>query len=77
VVEHRAIVGWRLSQTLFQRRLGLATLDAAVGAGHGGCPAIDMAESDAVTLARDVTPDWIVPFLEVPESVTRAGGRRT
>jgi putative membrane protein len=63
VVEHRAVVGWRLTQTLFQRRVRLATLDVAVGAGHGGYPAIDMAESDAVAFARDITPEWVTPFL--------------
>lgn len=66
VVEHRAVVGWRLSQTLFQRRLGLATLDIAVGAGHGSHAAIDMAEPDAIAFARDITPDWVIPFLAPP-----------
>ncbi|MQY08191.1 PH domain-containing protein [Actinomadura macrotermitis] len=64
VIEHRAVVGWRIRQTLFQRRLRLATLVAAVGAGDGGYPAIDMAEPDAVAFAAGITPDWVVPFLE-------------
>ncbi|RAY10907.1 hypothetical protein DPM19_32730 [Actinomadura craniellae] len=63
VVERRAVVGWRLRQTLFQRRLGLATLVVAVGAGEGGYPAIDMAEQDAVAFAEEVTPAWVRPFL--------------
>ncbi|RSN60050.1 hypothetical protein DMH08_21605 [Actinomadura sp. WAC 06369] len=64
VVEHGAIVGWRFRRTLFQRRLGLATLDVAVGAGDGGYPAIDMSEEDAVAFAAEITPDWVRPFLE-------------
>ncbi|MBE1537799.1 PH domain-containing protein [Actinomadura algeriensis] len=64
VVEHGAIVGWRFRRTLFQRRLGLATLDVAVGAGEGGYPAIDMAETDAVAFAAEITPEWVRPFLE-------------
>ncbi|MEV5826275.1 PH domain-containing protein [Spirillospora sp. NPDC052242] len=64
VVEHGAIVGWRFRRTLFQRRLGLATLDVAVGAGDGGYPAIDMSEQDAVAFAAEITPDWVRPFLE-------------
>ncbi|MFV2179011.1 PH domain-containing protein [Actinomadura sp. LOL_011] len=64
VVEHGAIVGWRFRRTLFQRRLGLATLDVAVGAGEGGYPAIDMAEHDAVAFAAEITPEWVHPFLE-------------
>ncbi|MFC4912730.1 PH domain-containing protein [Actinomadura gamaensis] len=66
VVEHGAIVGWRIRRTLFQRRAGLATLHAAVGAGEGGCAAVDMSESDALALAGAITPDWITPFLAPP-----------
>ncbi len=66
VVEHTAIVGWRIRRTLFQRRLGLATLVAAAGAGEGGYSAIDMAEEDAVALAAAITPAWLTPFLEPP-----------
>lgn len=64
VVEHRAVVGWQLRQTLLQRRLGLATLVAAIGAGDGGCRAVDMAEPDAVAFAHGITPEWVTPFLE-------------
>ncbi|MCP2335805.1 PH domain-containing protein [Actinomadura rupiterrae] len=64
VVEHGAIVGWRVRRTLFQRRAGLATLHAAVGAGEGGCAAVDMSESDALALAASITPSWITPFLD-------------
>ncbi|GAA2585417.1 PH domain-containing protein [Actinomadura fulvescens] len=62
VVEHGAVVGWRIRQTLFQRRLGLATLIVAVGAGDGGYPAVDMAEEDAAAFAAEITPDWLDPF---------------
>ncbi|HEY8481222.1 MAG TPA: PH domain-containing protein [Spirillospora sp.] len=71
VVEHSAIVGWRIRRTLFQRRLGLATLVAAVGAGEGGYSAIDMAEEDAVALAATITPSWVAPFLEPPSDAGR------
>ncbi|WP_433462905.1 PH domain-containing protein [Spirillospora sp. CA-128828] len=81
VVEHSAIVGWRIRRTLFQRRLGLATLFAAVGAGDGGYSAADMSEEDAVALATAITPDWLTPFLDgppAPESAAiRDAGRRT
>lgn len=63
VVEHRAVVAWRLRQTLFQRRLGLATLTVGVGAGEGAYSAVDMGESEAIAFARDITPDWVTPFL--------------
>ncbi|MFI0448729.1 PH domain-containing protein [Actinomadura sp. 6N118] len=63
VVEHGAVVGWRIRQTLFQRRLGLATLIVAVGAGDGGYPAVDMAEEEVPALAAEITPAWLDPFL--------------
>lgn len=68
VVEHAAIVGWRLRRTLFQRRLGLATLFVAVGAGEGGYSAVDMSERDAVAFAAAITPEWVAPFLEAPRA---------
>ncbi|MGI8333109.1 PH domain-containing protein [Actinomadura scrupuli] len=64
IIEHRAVLGWELRQSLFQRRSGLVTLVAGVGAGRGGYPVIDLAEEDAVALARDITPQWVTPFLE-------------
>jgi uncharacterized membrane protein YdbT with pleckstrin-like domain len=64
VVDHDAVVGWRIRRSLFQRRLGLATLMVAVGAGEGGYPAVDMAERDAVAFAARITPAWVRPFLE-------------
>jgi putative membrane protein len=84
VVERRAVVGWRMRQTVFQRRLGLVTLIAAVGAGDGEVTAVDMAESDAAAFAQRITPGWVTPFVEPPavepsvaERPTRDGGSRT
>ncbi|MEV4259696.1 hypothetical protein AB0J52_41600, partial [Spirillospora sp. NPDC049652] len=56
----------RIRRTFFQRRAGLATLHAAVGAGEGGCAAVDVSETDAVALAWSITPDWITPFIAQP-----------
>lgn len=64
VVEHRAIVGWQIRQTFFQRRAGLATLVAAVGAGDGAYPIVDLADTDAAGLAAEITPGWLEPFVE-------------
>ncbi|MGW3343454.1 PH domain-containing protein [Nonomuraea rubra] len=64
VVERRAVVGWRLRQTWFQRQSGVLTLIAGVGAGKGGYSAIDVAEAQGVEFAAEVTPEWLAPFLE-------------
>ncbi|MEV0380878.1 PH domain-containing protein [Nonomuraea sp. NPDC050643] len=64
VVERRAVVGWRLRQTWFQRNAGVLTLIAGVGAGKGGYSAIDVSEAQAVDFPSEVTPEWLAPFLD-------------
>ncbi|NEK58920.1 PH domain-containing protein [Geodermatophilus sabuli] len=46
VLQRRAVVGWQVRQSLFQRRARLATVVACVGAGSGGYAAVDMAAGD-------------------------------
>ncbi|MFD1537981.1 PH domain-containing protein [Nonomuraea guangzhouensis] len=67
VVERRAVVGWHLRQTWFQRRAGVFTLTAGVGAGTGGYSAIDVSESQAIGFPAEVTPEWLAPFMEKGE----------
>ncbi|GAA3082070.1 PH domain-containing protein [Streptosporangium carneum] len=63
VVEQRAVVGWKLRQTWFQRQAGLLTVTAGVGAGSGGYAALDVGEAEGVAFAAEVTPAWITPFV--------------
>ncbi|MEV1246076.1 PH domain-containing protein [Nonomuraea sp. NPDC050022] len=63
MVERRAVVGWHLRQTWFQRRAGVYTLTAGVGAGKGGYSAIDVSQSQAIGFPAEVTPEWLAPFL--------------
>ncbi|WP_327590435.1 PH domain-containing protein [Nonomuraea sp. NBC_00507] len=63
VVERRAVVGWRLRQTWFQRRAGVLTLIAGVGAGKGGYEALDVSEAQGAGFPAEVTPEWLAPFL--------------
>ncbi|MFW3169774.1 PH domain-containing protein [Geodermatophilus sp. CPCC 206100] len=46
VLQRRAVVGWQVRQSVFQRRMGLATVVACVGAGSGGYAAVDMAADE-------------------------------
>ena len=46
VLQRRAVVGWQVRQSMLQRRAGLATVVACVGAGSGGYAAVDMAAGD-------------------------------
>ncbi len=76
VVEERAVVGWTLSQTWFQRRAGLLTVTAGVGAGTGGYAALDVGEAEGPAFAAEVTPAWLTPFL-IPDAAApdaAAGG---
>ncbi|MFI7440241.1 PH domain-containing protein [Nonomuraea indica] len=66
VVERRAVVGWRIRQTWFQRRAGVYTLIAGVGAGEGGYPAVDVSAEQARDFPAEVTPEWLAPFRAEP-----------
>ena len=61
-LEGRAVVGWTVRQTWFQRRSRVVTVIAGVGAGSGGYSAIDTGEDQGVDFIAEVTPDWIRPF---------------
>lgn len=63
VVERSAVIGWTWTQTLFQRRSGLANLQVTVGAGAGGYTAQDTSLPGSVAFAADVTPEMVRPFL--------------
>lgn len=63
VLERRAVVGWQVRQTFFQRRQRVATLVVGVGAGSGGYAATDMDADSVGTFAHQITPRWLAPFL--------------
>ncbi len=71
VIEERAVVGWKLSQTWFQRQARLLTVTAGVGAGTGGYAALDVGQAEGVAFAAEVTPGWLAPFV-VTETVTES-----
>ncbi|WP_308170241.1 PH domain-containing protein [Acrocarpospora catenulata] len=63
-VERRAVVGWTIRETWFQRRAGVVTVIAGVGAGSGGYSALDVGARQGVEFAAEVTPEWVAPFME-------------
>ncbi|TFV64858.1 UNVERIFIED_ORG: hypothetical protein E4P37_12395 [Bacillus sp. AZ43] len=69
VLQRRAVVGWQVRQSPFQRRSGVATVVACVGAGRGGYAAIDMAadEVPAFTAAAS-SGSWAETFSAGPAS---------
>jgi putative membrane protein len=58
VLQHRAVVGWQIRQSLFQRQAGLATVLACVGAGSGGYAAVDLAADEVVPFAQATSGTW-------------------
>jgi putative membrane protein len=62
VLQRRAVVGWQVRQSLFQRRAGLATVVACVGAGHGGYAAVDLAADDVVAFTASASEEWAGTF---------------
>lgn len=63
VLQRRAVVGWQVRQTFFQRRQRVATLVVGVGAGGGGYAATDMDADSVGAFAHEITPRWLAPFV--------------
>jgi putative membrane protein len=52
------IIGWTVHQSWFQRRAGLVTVVACVGAGSGGYAAVDMAAAEVAPFVRAASGSW-------------------
>lgn len=62
VLEQRAVVGWQVRQSVFQRRAGVLTLTVCVGAGAGGYDVVDCGVEQGLALVRQVSPAWARPL---------------
>ena len=62
VLSTEGIIGWRIHQSWFQRRQGLASLAATTAAGRQHYTAHDLPVATALDLATTATPDLISPF---------------
>jgi putative membrane protein len=62
VLQRRAVVGWQVRQSFFQRRAGLATVLACVGAGRGGYAAVDLAADEVVDFTAAASEEWAGTF---------------
>jgi len=58
------VIGWTVSQSLFQRRAGLVTVTATTAAGSGGYRVIDVATAEGLAVAEQVVPGLLEPFLQ-------------
>jgi putative membrane protein len=62
VLQRRAVVGWEVRQSFFQRRSGLATVTACVGAGSGGYTAYDMDAGEVEPFTEAASGLWARAF---------------
>ena len=62
VLERRAVVGWQVRQTVFQRRASLATVIACVGAGTGGYTALDVSADEVAAFTAAASEPWAETF---------------
>jgi putative membrane protein len=62
-LQRTGVIGWTFRQSVFQRRAGLAEVEAVTAAGAGGYTVLDVAAPDGVALADATTPHLLTPFL--------------
>ncbi|TQN38171.1 putative membrane protein [Blastococcus colisei] len=74
VLQRRAVVGWQVRQSPFQRSAGLATVLACVGAGRGGYAAVDMAADEVAEFTAAASDGWARELAARRDGVTRPAG---
>nr|WP_184830092.1 PH domain-containing protein [Jiangella mangrovi] len=62
-LQRQGIIGWRVSQSVFQRRAGLMTLTATTAAGARRYSVIDADEQEVLEFGADAVPGLLAPFL--------------
>jgi len=63
VLRRDGVIGWRLHQSLFQRRAGLVTLVAVSAAGRGHYEVLDVGVDRALELVEATSTGLLDPFL--------------
>ncbi|WP_327065618.1 PH domain-containing protein [Kitasatospora sp. NBC_01302] len=63
-LERAGVIGWSISQSPFQRRLGLLTLTATTSAGGGAYRVRDVGVAEGLAFAEQAVPRLLAPFLE-------------
>ncbi|GAA0572216.1 PH domain-containing protein [Kribbella sandramycini] len=61
-LQRDGVIGWRIRQTIFQRRLGLATFSAVTAAGSGAYSIRDADADEGLVFAESAVPDLLTPF---------------
>ncbi|SDF54765.1 putative membrane protein [Blastococcus fimeti] len=77
VLERRAVVGWQVKQSWFQRRAGLASVVACVGAGRGGYIALDMAADEVAAFTVAASEPWAEQLVPLTPGEVETNRSRT
>ena len=72
-LERSAVIGWRVSRSPFQRRLGLADVSATTAAGDGMYTAVDIGLGQGLHWADRVVPELLEQFLDRGKEVGKDG----
>ncbi len=62
-LQRAGVIGWTVRRTVFQRRLGLATVVVTTAAGRGSYALVDVDAGDGVLFADEAVPGLLGPFL--------------
>jgi putative membrane protein len=62
-LQRTGVIGWTVSQSLFQRRVGLVTVIATTAAGHGQYAVVDVTIAEGLAVAQQAVPGLLEPFL--------------
>jgi putative membrane protein len=71
-LQRAGVIGWTVRRTVFQRRLGLATVVVTTAAGRGSYAVVDVDAGDGVRFADEAVPGLLGPFL-VDRSPVQSG----
>jgi putative membrane protein len=63
-LERDGVIGWTVTQSIFQRRAGLLTVTATTAAGAGAYSIYDVGEDEGLDFADEAVPELLAPFLE-------------
>lgn len=66
-LQRTGVIGWTVSQSLFQRPAGLVTLSATTAAGGGAYQVIDVGTAEGLGVAEQAVPGLLAPFLQRDE----------
>lgn len=75
-LQRQGIIGWRVSQSVFQRRAGLMTLTATTAAGARQYSVVDADAHEVLDFGADAVPGLLDPFLVRDTSVPQREAAR-